>query len=231
MQTSTQRTPKLQLNAEQLLTGDCWISPKKDTPHRREKEKPQEDSRRGKITFRIKPHTHQRCSEGSNKPVCTRTQRPPPPQRLSQNCVWVSPEKVQVRSGLMQGQGLWVQQTWVWHKPSWTRSPLTHHRATRTYSGLGNRLLEGTNRILCSRIRRKEQGPHKRLTQTCPWVPRSLWWRRGSVVSCCRGHWVQQCVHGTFFEGGRHYLHYLLHSLASHQTTGRKHSLTNRKLD
>ena len=27
-----------------------------------------------------------------------------------------------------------------------------------------------------------------------------------------RGHWVWQCVHGTF-EGGHHYLHYL-HSLA-----------------
>ena len=25
--------------------------------------------------------------------------------------------------------------------------------------------------------RRKEQWPHKRLTQTCPWVSRSLWWR------------------------------------------------------
>ena len=24
-----------------------------------------------------------------------------------------------------QGQGLWVQQTWVWHKPFWRRSPLT----------------------------------------------------------------------------------------------------------
>ena len=23
------------------------------------------------------------------------------------------------------GHGLWVQQTWVWHKPSWRRSPLT----------------------------------------------------------------------------------------------------------
>ena len=23
------------------------------------------------------------------------------------------------------GAGLWVQQTWVWHKPSWSRSPLT----------------------------------------------------------------------------------------------------------
>ena len=26
-----------------------------------------QDGRRGKITFRIKPHNHQRCSEGSNK--------------------------------------------------------------------------------------------------------------------------------------------------------------------
>ena len=24
-----------------------------------------------------------------------------------------------VSSGLPQGQRLWVQQTWVWHKPSW----------------------------------------------------------------------------------------------------------------
>ena len=26
------RTPKLQLTAEQLSTGECWISPKKDNP-------------------------------------------------------------------------------------------------------------------------------------------------------------------------------------------------------
>ena len=31
---------------------------------------------------------------------------------------------VQVSSRLPQGQGLWVQQTWVWHKPSWRRLPL-----------------------------------------------------------------------------------------------------------
>ena len=37
-------------------------------PCPRAKEKPQQDSRRGKIAFRIKPLTHQRCSEGSNKP-------------------------------------------------------------------------------------------------------------------------------------------------------------------
>ena len=63
------------------------------------------------------------------------------PQRLRQNCVSVSPVEVQVSSGLPQGQGLWVQQTWVWHKPSWRRSPLTHHRAARTYTGLGKQPL------------------------------------------------------------------------------------------
>ena len=48
-------------------------------------------------------------------------QDPETTQRLSQNCVWVSPAEVQVSSGLPQGQGLWVQQTWVWHKPSWRK--------------------------------------------------------------------------------------------------------------
>ena len=36
----------------------------------------------------------------------------------------VSLVEVRVSSGLPQGQGLWVQQSWVWHKPSWRRSPL-----------------------------------------------------------------------------------------------------------
>ena len=29
-----------------------------------------------------------------------------------------SPVEIRVNSGLLQGQGLWVQQTWEWHKPS-----------------------------------------------------------------------------------------------------------------
>ena len=136
-----------------------------DTPCPRAKE-------RGKIMFRIKPHTRQRCSEGSNKPDVH--QDPETPQRLSQNCVWVSLEEVQISSGLLQGQGLWVQQIWVWRKPSWKRSPLTHHRATRTYTGLGNRLLDGTNKTLCAPgPRRKEQWPHKdwpRLAHECSGV-------------------------------------------------------------
>ena len=35
------RTPKLQLAAEQPLTGESWIPPKKDTEHPRAREKPQ----------------------------------------------------------------------------------------------------------------------------------------------------------------------------------------------
>ena len=97
--------------------------PRGETPHPRAKEKPQQDSRRGKFTFRIKPHSHQRRSKGSNKPWTH--QDPETPRRLSQNCVWGSPVEVQGGSDLPQGQGLWVQQSWVWHNPFWRRSPLT----------------------------------------------------------------------------------------------------------
>ena len=75
--------------------------------HPKAKEKPQEDGRRDEIRFRIKPHTRQRHSEGSNKP-CVH-QDPETPQRLSQNWVWVSPAEVWVSSGLLQGQGLCMQ--------------------------------------------------------------------------------------------------------------------------
>ena len=73
---------------------------KKDTPCPRAKEKPQQDGRRGKMAFRIKLLTLQRCSEGSNKPCAH--QDPETPQKLRQNYVWVSPEEVWVSSGLLQ---------------------------------------------------------------------------------------------------------------------------------
>ena len=97
--------------------------PCRDTPHPRTKEKPQQDGRRGKFMFRIKPHSRQRRSEGSNKPCVHHD--PGTPQRLIQNCVWASSVEVWVGGGLPQKQGIWVQQTWVCHKPSWRRSPLT----------------------------------------------------------------------------------------------------------
>ena len=90
----------------------------------------------------------------------------------------------------------------------------------------GNRLQEGTKRTLCaSGPRRKEQWPHKRLTQTCLWVSRSLQGRCRLTVACCRfggTEWGSACMGP--FEGSRNYLHYLHHSLASGQTTGREHS-------
>ena len=79
----------------------------------------------------------------------------------------------------------------------------------------GNRLLEGTDKTLCTpRPRRKKQWPHKRLTQTCSLVFRSLWWRHGSVVACCRAGGIDcgSACRGPF-EGGHHYLLYLHHSL------------------
>ena len=89
-----------------------------------------------------------------------------------------------------------------------------------------DRLSKGTNKTLCApQPRRKEQCPHKRLTQICLWGFRSLWQRRGMVVACCRvgGTACSNVCMGPL-EGGRYYLHYLHHSLASDQITGREHS-------
>ena len=71
------KNSKLQLAAEQPSTGECWIPPEKDTSHPKAKEKPQQDSRKGKIMFRIRLHTHQRCLEGSNKTLCALGPRDP----------------------------------------------------------------------------------------------------------------------------------------------------------
>ena len=49
------RTLKLQLAAEQPLTGECWIPPIKDTLCQRTKEKPQKDHRRDEIALKVKP--------------------------------------------------------------------------------------------------------------------------------------------------------------------------------
>ena len=123
---------------------------------------------------------------------------------------------VRVSSGLLQGRGSGGS------RPGYGISPLgggrhePHHRAARTYTGLENRHLEGTNRTLCAPgTKRKEQSSHKRVTQTCLGVSRSLQWRCVLVVACCRagGTECSSTCMGSF-EGGHHYLHYLHHSLA-----------------
>ena len=60
------------------MKGDYWIPPKKDTPHLMAKEKPQQDGRRGEITFRIKtPYLPEMLRGVKQNLVHTRTQRPP----------------------------------------------------------------------------------------------------------------------------------------------------------
>ena len=117
---SPARSTKLQLAAEQPSIEECWIPPHKDTPHPRAMENPQKDGKRGKIALRIKPDTHQRCSEGSNKTLST----PGDPTKTEsdlRSSVGVSPVEAGVSSGLPQGQRLWVQLTWAWHKPSYSK--------------------------------------------------------------------------------------------------------------
>ena len=95
---------------------------KKNTPHPRAKDKPQQDgARRGKIAFRIKLLTFQRHSKGSNKPCVL--QDPETPQRLSQNCVWVSPAKVWSAMACHRGRGS------GYSRPEYGISPLgrDHH--------------------------------------------------------------------------------------------------------
>ena len=65
------------------------------------------------IMFRIKLHTCQMLRGLKQNLVCTRTQGPY--KRLCQTCLWVSeclPVEAQVSSDLLQGQGLWLHQTW-----------------------------------------------------------------------------------------------------------------------
>ena len=91
--------------------GKCQILSKIDTPYPRAKEKPEQDGRKGKIMFRIKPHTCQRCSEGSGRTLCSPGPRDP---------TGTEPDPL-FSSGLLQGQKLWVQlprSHSLWHKPS-----------------------------------------------------------------------------------------------------------------
>ena len=67
----------MQLAAKQPSTGDCWIPPRKRYPMSKAKGEAQQDGRKGKNTVRIKPHTHQRCLEGSNKILCAPGPRDP----------------------------------------------------------------------------------------------------------------------------------------------------------
>ena len=121
------RTPKLQLAAEQPLTGEHWITQKRDIPSPRAKEKPQQDGGRGEIMFRIKPLTCQRLSEGSNK-TCAHQNPEDSTETESDLCLSVSCEGTgqqwpDAGAGALGAADL--GHTACSTASSWRRSPLT----------------------------------------------------------------------------------------------------------
>ena len=128
--------------------------------------------------------------------------------RIRLNIIWLKDHWESPGNLTLEASGIWLQ----------------------NYTVLGKQTL-GTNETLCSPgPRRKEQWPHKRLTLTCLWVLSSLWQRRGwewpaTGWGALRAR--NACTEP--FEGGRHYLHYLHHSLVSGQTTGREHKLVHQQ--
>ena len=122
-------------------------------------------------------------------------------------------------------------------RPGYGISPLEEitinptHRAARTDTRLGNRLLEGTNKSLCvPGPRRKESSnPTRdwpRLAHEYPGVSgrgMDRQWPASGLGTLCSSAFMGP------FEGGHHYLHYLHHHLVSSHTTGREHSPTQQQ--
>ena len=90
---------------------------------------------------------------------------------------------------------------------------------------------------LCATVpRKKEQWPHKRLSQTCLWMSRNLPWRHRSTVAC---HEVRAltttvmgaevCWHKSFWRTLSSLLSLSLPYLASVQTMRRNHSPTHQQ--
>ena len=139
--------------------------------------------------------------------------------------VWVFLVEVKVSSGLLQVQGHWVKQTWVWHKHSWKRSPLTplqsHQNLHRT--GETDSWMAQTKHKKCV----KQNPGEKSSDFTRDWfrTSRSLRWRCGLAVACCMVGCMEYGSACTApFGGGHCIFHYLYHSLISGQTTEREHS-------
>ena len=86
-----------------------------------QRRKPQQDSRRGKIAFRIKSHSHQRCSEGSNKTSCTAGDPTETESNLPLS-VLVSPVEAWIS---FRGRGSGCNRPGCGISHTWRRLPLT----------------------------------------------------------------------------------------------------------
>ena len=127
----------LRLTAEQPSIGECRIPPKNDTLNPGVKEKPQQDGMMGEILFRLKPYTCQRCTEGPQNPVGTRTQgkeqwltkETEPDLPLS---VWVSPAEVVWKDPEAGKDWRWEEKEMTKDEKGMTKDEMVgwHHRLT-----------------------------------------------------------------------------------------------------
>ena len=102
---------------------------------------------------------------------------------------------------LLQGQGLWVQETWVWHKPSWRRLPLTPPQSRQNLHRTGETDSWRAQAEPCV-----HQDPGERSsdpTRDWPSLPMNVqeslaeaWVGDGLLQD--QGHRVQRYMHGTF---------------------------------
>ena len=81
--------------------------------------------------------------------------------------------EVQVSSGLLQGQGLWVQQTWVWHKPSWRWSPLTPPESHQNLHRTGKIDSRRAQTKLC--VHQDQEKGAVTIQETAPDLPVGVW--------------------------------------------------------
>ena len=191
-------TPHLLLSTWTAVT-QCWSDCEEISHIQGKRRSPRKMVRGARLRLETNPITF-RDTQSSNTPGAR--QDPDTTQRLRQNCVSVSPEEVWVSSGLLWGQGLWVQQTWVWHKHSWGRTPLTPTQSHQNLHRSGETDSWRAKTESCV-----HQDPGERSsdpTRDWPRLPVSVqesvveaWVSGGLLLGW--GYWVQQCLHGTFW--------------------------------
>ena len=179
------------------IVTSCWQDnvvshQKKDILCPRSKHKPQQDGRRGSIAFKIKCHTHQICSEGTNKTLVwpgPRERSHDLHKRLSQTCLWLSVScRGMGQKWPVSGAGALAAAVLggiaCWHKYSWS-SPLAllqSHWADDPKTG--EQLYQRSSHTVA-----KSSRAHKRFlilgTQLRDWEP------TGNLTLQASGVWLQ----------------------------------------
>ena len=97
------RTPKLQLAAERLLTGECWIPPKKISYIQGQRRSPNKMVGVAKSLLESNPISSKESQRVQTKPCVPQT-----PQETESHLplsVWVSPEEARITSGRCRDRG------------------------------------------------------------------------------------------------------------------------------